>query len=49
MTFWEKVDPYLLADPRVVLGWVRELGAVESVKVIIFCVSWYLVFYLDPH
>ena len=46
VTFLEKVDPCLLADPFVVSGWVRkELGAVESVKVthggfvIFVCVS----------
>ena len=33
VTFFEKVDPCLLADPFVVSGWVKtELSAVESVK-----------------
>ena len=46
VTFLEKVDPCLLADPFVISGWVgKELGTVESVKVtctglvIFVCVS----------
>ena len=46
VTFLEKVDPCLLADPFVVSGWVKtKLRDVESVKVtktglvIIVCVS----------
>ena len=32
--FLEKVDPYLLADPYVVSGWLeRTLGTVKLVKV----------------
>jgi hypothetical protein len=41
VTFLEKVDPCLLADPFVVSVWVKtKLGAVESVKIpeVVLCV-----------